>query len=97
MPVDIHSTITIFDKEIFISALKLTIDVIYWRRFTGQVQNWAIAAIDVLDDGATQRGSHIQGKEHTDTEQSDHPGQDPREEQPRRCHDGMIPQWLTHC
>ena len=39
MPVDIHSTITIFDKEIFISALKLTIDVIYWRRFTGQVQN----------------------------------------------------------
>ena len=80
MPVVLHSTITIFHKKILISALKLTIDVIYWRRFTGQVQNWAVAAIDVLDDGTTQGGSHIQGKEHTDTEQSHHPGQDPREE-----------------
>ncbi len=74
----------------------LTIDVTYGGGTAGQVQDSTVAAIDVLDGIATQRDIQVESEEHSDTQQSDEPGQGAAGVQPSRCHDGVIPEWFTH-
>ena len=80
----------------FILTNVLTIDVIWEGGTAGQVQDWAVAAVDVPDDVATQRCVHVEGKKYSNTQQSDEPGQGAAEVQSSWCHDGVIPERFTH-
>ena len=48
----------------------LTIDIVYGGRTTGHPQDSTVAAVDVLNGVATQRGVHVEGEEHSNTQQS---------------------------
>lgn len=60
----------------------LTVDTIYRGGTAGQSEDGTVAAVDVLDRGATQRDVHVKAEENGDTQQSDDPGQGAAEVQP---------------
>lgn len=74
----------------------LTIDVTYRGGSAGQAQDSTVAAVDVFDSIATQWDIHVEGEKHSNTQQSDEPGQGAAGVQPSRCHDSRIPEWFTN-
>lgn len=74
----------------------LTIDIIYGGGTAGQAQDNTVAAVDVLDGVATQRDVLVEGKEHSNTQHSDEPGQGATGVKPSRRHDGGVPEGLAH-
>ncbi len=76
----------------------LTIDVIYsgGGGAAGQAQDSTVAAVDMFDGVSTQRDIHVKAEQHSDTQHSNDPGQAAADVQPRRGHDGRIPERFTH-
>lgn len=79
-----------------IQHAELTVDVIHRGGTAGQAQDSTVAAVDMSDGVATQRGVHVEAEEHSNTQQSDDPGQGAAGVQPSGGHDGVIPERFTH-
>lgn len=66
----------------------LTVDIIDGCGMAGQAQDGTVAAVDVVQDVATQGDVAVEGKERDDAQQGDNPGKGTANVQPSRRHDG---------